>query len=217
MKEDELKDIPTGNGRRIEVVEMEVGQLKEFDGNPRKIRAKKKKELKDSLEMFGDFGIIIIDEKNRIISGHQRVATLVSMHGEQHKVLCKRLVGYSESELKAINIKCNTHAGEWDMEKLAAWQADLHVDLGLDLPDMDAENNKIKGMELVRYEKYDYVMIVCKNEIDYNNLTRMLEIDDKKIVVSRTQRNERKIKCRAIWYHKMPCNLVKKKDEKLEK
>ena len=36
-------------------------------------------------------------------------------------------------ELKAINIKANTHAGEWDMDKLAEWTADLKIDLSLDL------------------------------------------------------------------------------------
>ena len=28
----------------------------------------------------------------------------------------------------------------------------------------------VKDMELIRYEKYDYVLIVCRNEIDYKNL-----------------------------------------------
>ena len=55
------------------------------------------------------------------------------MENPDTQVLCKRLIGYSESELKAINIKANTHAGEWDMDKLAEWTADLKIDLSLDL------------------------------------------------------------------------------------
>lgn len=194
--------------KKIEVCEVRVGDLKDMEGNPRKISSKKKKELRLSFEMFGDFGIIVIDDKNRIVSGHQRCDALVAMYGEDHKVLCKRLVGYSEPELKAINIKCNTHAGEWDMNKLADWTADLHVDLGLELPDKDANNHEIKKMELIRYEKYDYVMIVCRNEIDYLNLTRALGIEGEKVVVSKTSRGERKIKARAIWYDKMKAKIV---------
>ena len=111
--------------KRIEVVEVRVGDLVGMDGNPRKITPKKKKELQRSFEQFGDFGIRVIDEKNRIISGHQSVDALKSVYGEDHITLAKRLVGYSEPELKAINIKANTHAGDWDMDKLAAWSADL--------------------------------------------------------------------------------------------
>ena len=44
-------------------------------------------------------------------------------------VLCKRLIGYSEADLRAINIKDNTHAGEWDLDLLADWTADLTTDL----------------------------------------------------------------------------------------
>lgn len=160
MDESESKE------KRIEVVEMRVGDLVGMDGNPRRISPKKKKELRRSFEMFGDFGIRVIDEKNRIISGHQSVDTLIAMYGEDHVTLCKRLIGYSEPELKAINIKANTHSGEWDLDKLAAWTADLHVDLGLELPQKDADEHTIRKMELIRYEKYDYVMIVCRNEID---------------------------------------------------
>ena len=47
-------------------------------------------------------------------------------------ILCKRLIGYSETELRAINIKDNTHSGDWDMDLLADWTADLTVDLGLE-------------------------------------------------------------------------------------
>lgn len=182
-----------------------------MEGNPRKISKKKKKELQESFEMFGDFGILVIDEKDRLISGRQRCDAMTAVYGEDHIALCKRLIGYSEPELKAINIKCNTHAGEWDMEKLAVWTADLQVKLGLELPQVDANDREIKKMELIRYEKYDYVMIVCRNEIDYLNLTRALGIEDAKILISKTSKNERKIKCRAIWYDQMKSQIQPKK------
>lgn len=200
--------------KRIEVVEVRLGDLVGMDGNPRKISPKKRKELRKSFEMFGDFGIRVIDERNRIISGHQSVDTLIAMYGEDHMTLCKRLIGYSEPELKAINIKANTHAGEWDLDKLAAWTADLHVDLGLDLPEKDVESREMRKMELIRYEKYDYVMIVCRNEVDYLNLVRALGIEGETISIARGKKGDRKIKCRAIWYDKMKANIVPKKNDK---
>ena len=96
-------------GKSIEVVEIPLSELKDDIGNPRKITKKKAKELQESLEQFGDFGIIVIDEHNNIISGHQRVNALKANKGENQTVLCKKLIGYSETELRAINIKANTH------------------------------------------------------------------------------------------------------------
>lgn len=177
-------------GKSIEVVEIPLSELKDDIGNPRKITKKKAKELQESLEQFGDFGIIVIDEHNNIISGHQRVNALKANKGENETVLCKKLIGYSETELRAINIKANTHAGDWDMDKLADWTADFNLNLGFELPQTDPNTDiKIKDMELIRYEKYDYVMIVCRNEIDYLNLTRVLGIDGKKVLVAKE--NER--------------------------
>lgn len=200
------------NEKRIEVVNKPVSVLKDELGNPRKITRKKASELQESLESLGDFGIIVIDENDNIISGHQRVDALQSLYGDDHEVLCKRLVGYSKSELKAINIKANTHSGDWDLDKLAEWTADLHVDLGLDLPNQldPHEDVKIKDMELIPYEKYDYVMIVCRNEVDYMNLTQALGLDGKKVVVCKTKSGHRKIKARAIWYDQMPAMIVPK-------
>lgn len=195
--------------KRIEVVELPVSALKTEFGNPRKpLKKKAKEKLKESLENLGDFGVIVIDENNNIISGHQRVSIL--MDSPDALVLCKRLIGYSESELKAINIKSNTHAGEWDMDKLAEWTADLKIDLSLDLGNLIDKEPKIKDMELIRYEKYDYVMIVCRNEVDYLNLVRSLGIEDKKVLVAKTSTKDRKIKARAIWYDDMKAKITSK-------
>lgn len=120
----------------------------------------------------------------------------------------KRLIGYSEAEKRAINIKDNTHAGEWDLDLLSDWTADLSIDLGLDLQEKNPEERKIKDMELIRYEKYDYVMIVCRNEVDYLNLQRMLGIDGGKVLIAK----RRRIKARAIWYDQIKAQIVPKKE-----
>lgn len=185
---------------------MSVSDLKSGFGNPRKISKKKKEELRESLEAFGDFGLILIDEENNLIAGNQRVAVLREMNPDA-TVLCKKLIGYTESELKAINIKDNTHAGEWDLDVLSEWMADIKLDLGYDdmLKD-ELEDRAIKEMEPVRFEKYDYVVIACRNEIDYNELTRNLGIEGKKVKVAKS----RSIKARAIWYEDIKAQIVPK-------
>ena len=193
--------------KRIEEVHMKVKDLKTGFGNPRKIKKAKKEELRRSLEQNGDFGIILIDEDDNIIGGNQRVAILKEID-ENTEVLCKRLVGYSKSELKAINIKDNTHAGEWDLDALADWTADIGVDLGLDVQEQAPEERTIPEMELIHYEKYNFVLICCRNEIDYNDLIRKLDLEGKKIKIAKT----RKIAARAVWYENIANQIIEKKD-----
>lgn len=198
--------------KRIEVGKMRVGDLKHGFGNPRKISKKKADELKRSMELYGDFGIFLIDEHDNVIGGNQR-SIILARQDPDIMVDVKRLIGYSEAELRSINIMDNTHAGEWDLELLADWTADLNLDLGLDLDNHDPRDRDIEKMELIRYEKYNYVLIVCKNEIDYNDLVRKLGIEGKKIQMTK----KRKIKGRAIWYDQMKAQIVEKKDTDKEK
>lgn len=193
--------------KEISVETLKVSELKNDFGNPRKISKKNREELQKSLEELGDFGLILIDEDNNIIAGNQRVSILKELD-ENTEVLCKRLKGYTNSELKAINIKDNTHSGEWDLDLLADWTADLQIDLGLDFDVEEPEERKIKDMELIHYEKYDYVMIVCRYETDYNDLVRKLGIEDMKVPIT----NKRKIRARAIWYDEMKSQITEKEN-----
>ena len=195
--------------KRIEVCKMKVGDLKHNFGNPRKISKKKAEELERSLDTFGDFGIFLVDEHDNVIAGNQR-SIILARRDPEIEVDVKRLIGYREAELRSINIQDNVHAGEWDLELLADWTADLNLDLGVDLDNSNPEEREVKDMELIRYEKYNYVMIVCKNEIDYNDLVRKLGIEGKKVAITQ----KRKIKARAIWYDQMQAQLVEKTTEK---
>lgn len=194
--------------KRIEVCKMRVGDLKHNFGNPRKISKKKAEELERSMDLFGDFGVFVVDEHNNVIAGNQR-SIILARRDPDIEVDVKKLIGYSEAELRSINIMDNTHAGEWDLELLADWTADLNLDLGIDLNNENPEERKIEDMELIRYEKYNYVMIVCKSEIDYNDLVRKLGIEGRKVAITK----KRKIKARAIWYDQMKAQIVEKPSE----
>ena len=193
--------------KKIEVVRMRVGDIQVGFGNPRRIKKNKRDDLQKSLDTFGDFGLILIDEENNVIAGNQR-SIILTKKDPDIMVDCKRLIGYTDAELRAINIKDNTHAGEWDLDLLADWTADLTVDLGLDMLEKNPDERKIKDIEPIRYEKYDYVMIVCRNEVDYLNLIRALGIDGAKVLVAK----QRRIKARAVWYDDMKAQIVPKED-----
>ena len=196
------------NEKKIEVLTMKAKDIKTGFGNPRKITKKKYDELRKSLENDGDYGIFLIDEHDNVISGNQRLSVIMKMNPET-ELLCKRLIGYTESELRTINIRSNTHAGEWDLGLLADWTADLNIDLGIELNNSNLGDRKLKDMELIRYEKYDYVLLVCRNELDYNELIRKLGIEGAKVKIPGTKRS---IKARAIWYDQIKCQITETKE-----
>lgn len=182
--------------KTIETVEMMVKDIKTGFGNPRKITKKKREELQASMELHGDFGIFVIDENDDVICGNQRLEILNDIDPERI-VLCKKLIGYSEKEKKAINIKDNVHAGEWDLDLLADWTADLaNIDLGVDMNKIAPDERSIEAMELVNYEKYDYIMLAFRDELSFNSVARALGIEDKYNLIGP---KKRKIKARAIW------------------
>ncbi len=190
--------------KRIELrKDVPVSELKFDFGNPRKITKKKKEELRRSMQAYGDFGIIIADEEMNVIGGSQR-ATVIKEDNPDATVDVKVLIGYSEAELRAINIRDNTHAGDWDMDLLAEWTADLNLDLGLDLKPTNPHDAKKKEMELINYEKYNYVLLVCRNELDYNELTRKLGINGAVVKMN----DKKKLKARAIWYDEISAAIV---------
>lgn len=193
-----------GVEKRIELKEGVPVSVLKFDfGNPRKITKKKKEELRRSMQAYGDFGLIITDEHYNVIGGSQR-ATVIKEDNPDATVDVKMLIGYSEAELRAINIRDNTHAGEWDMDLLAEWTADLNLDLGLDLKAVDPAERKKKEMELINYEKYNYVLLVCRSELDYNELTRKLGINGAIVKMN----DKKKLKARAIWYDEIKAAIV---------
>lgn len=194
--------------KEIRTVTLKAIDLKTGFGNPRKISKKKRDELKASLEKFGDFGLFLIDEDNNVIAENQRLSVIMEMNPDQ-ELLCKQLIGYSNAELRSINIEDNVHAGEWDLDLLADWTADLTLDLGIDLDGEDPRDRDIKDMELIHYEKYDYVMIACRNQLDYNTLVRNLGIEGAKVKING---EKRKINARAIWFDQMKADIVPKED-----
>lgn len=191
--------------KRIEIVQRRVGDLKLDFGNPRKIKKQKREDLEESLEKYGDFDIIVINEQNQVIGGNQRV-TILQRKNPDTIVDCKMLIGYTTAELKYVNIKLNSHAGEWDLDELGGWTADLMGSFKLDLekPPKPVEDRSIKEMEPIHYEQYDYVLIACRNELDYNDLVRKLGIEGGQVKVAKS----RHIKGRAIWYDQMKAQII---------
>lgn len=195
--------------KRIEVCRVRVGDLRLDFGNPRKIKKQKREDLEDSLEKYGNFGEIVVNEANQVLGGNQRVE-IYQRKNPDMEVDVKRLIGYTVAEQKYVNIKLNSHAGEWDLEELGDWTADLMGSFKLDLetPPKPVEDRSIKEMEPIHYEQYDYVLIACRNELDYNELVRKLGIEGGQVKVAK----KRHIKGRAIWFDQFKGRILSQEE-----
>lgn len=195
--------------KRIEVCRIRVGDLRLDFGNPRKIKKQKREDLEDSLEKYGNFGEIVVNEENQVLGGNQRVE-IYQRKDPDMEVDVKRLIGYTVAEQKYVNIKLNSHAGEWDLEELGDWTADLMGSFKLDLetPPKPVEDRSIKEMEPIHYEQYNYVLIACRNELDYNELVRKLGIEGGQVKVAK----KRHIKGRAIWFDQFKGRILSQEE-----
>jgi hypothetical protein len=92
----------------------------------------KYERLKQSIQEFGYVEPIIWNQRTgNIVGGHQRFNILVNEQGA--KKIKVSVVDLDETQEKALNIRLNKQAGEWDDEKLAV----LLMDLGDELADIE--------------------------------------------------------------------------------
>lgn len=110
-------------------------QLIGLSYNPRKLTPTKKKKLEQSLKRFGLVDIPVINLDNTVISGNQRMQSLIDL-GRGSVDIDVRVPNrqLSEKEVKEYAIIANTHAGEFDIELLDTHFSDIDFDdLGFDV------------------------------------------------------------------------------------
>lgn len=115
--------------KTIEIIHKKPSELKLTFGNPRKITDKEKAKLKESIEKLGDFGVIVINASNQVISGNQRVQVMQEMDLDV-PVACKQLKGYSIGEQKIINIRANKSSGDFEENELNEWLKEINDEFG---------------------------------------------------------------------------------------
>jgi DNA modification methylase len=131
--------------RDLRVDAASVAALKPHPHNARKHSKKQVQQIAESIRVFGFTNPVLIDDDNRIVAGHGRVAAakLVGMA----EVPTIRLSNLSEAEIRAYVIADNRLAEKagWDRELVATelqYLSDLQIELdvtvtGFDLPEID--------------------------------------------------------------------------------
>jgi len=172
----------------IEQKIVNITEIKENKDNPRKISKSQLERLKLSLQKFPEMMSIreiVVDENMMILGGNMRYRALKEL-GEE-KVPIKIIRGFTEEQKKEFIIKDNNAYGEWDVDLLQTWDIDL-----LNEWDLNVKKNEFQEAEefnnynckypiIPEYgDKYNAIIIVCDNEMDYNFIIENLGINKAK-------------------------------------
>ena len=134
----------------MQLIKININDLKRAEYNPRKELTPEDKEyqkIKNSIQEFGYVEPIIINKDKTIIGGHQRLSVLKDLG--YNEVDCI-VVDIDKTKEKALNIALNKITGEWDLNKLG--------DLLLEL---DSENY---DLELTGFDNYEIENILAPVE-----------------------------------------------------
>lgn len=131
-------------------------KLKPFPGNPRTISKREFDNLCDSLREHGIVQDIVIDEKNRILGGNQRLRALKKCGFNTAPIPCKVVdCKGDETVARKLNLRLNRIHGDFDTEALLLFIKDFSED------DIDAS-----GFDEDEIEELQKLMEDANSELD---------------------------------------------------
>lgn len=153
-----------------------VNELLPYEGNPRQMTEKQKKDLEKSLKKFDLVEIPAIDTDNKIIAGHQRIK-IMQMLGKGEETIDVRVPNrkLTEEEFKEYNLRSNKNVGEWDWDMLANYDERILEDVGFDekelkkitgQDDITEEEPEVEFTEELK-EEHNYIVLYFDNEVDW--------------------------------------------------
>jgi len=179
----------------MKILERKIEELKGADYNPRKLNVRDYRGLRDSLQKFGFLDPVIVNMKegreNVIISGHQRLKAWKELGNDVVPVIELHLDLEDEKEL---NIRMNRSAGMFDFDKLGMmFSKEKLEEIGFNKNELSKiegefqrtlaqfDNTNCEYPIVAKFsEKYDYMLIVCENDMDNLRLRTVLGVDKMK-------------------------------------
>lgn len=173
-----------------------VAELIPADYNPRKISLVKKEELKKSLEKLGMIMPIIINTKNGVIGGHQRLSLLADLSIEDVDVRVPNRP-LTDAEEKEANLTTNISKGEFDWDKLldnfsfdilsTAGFAEKEISDQMDLRNLVGEkeekfdiDQELKNIVVPKVKKGDIFVlnnhrVMCGDSVDLEDVKKLMK------------------------------------------
>ena len=119
-----------------------LGDLIEWDKNPRQLKEHDAEHLKKSLDAFGVADPLIINTDNRIIGGHMRRRIMLKSGYKPDDLVDVRVPEreLTEREAEELAIRLNKNTGDWDFDALANnFELDDLLDWGFDKKELDLD------------------------------------------------------------------------------
>ena len=166
-----------------------LDQLTPLENNPfGKITAEKRRRLEQKLLELGTFEAATIDNDGVLLTFNKRHNLLLGLYGPSYEVTVLAPTGeLTADQRKKIILASNVNEGEWIDDILRQDYDDVLADMGVQLAALDADVEAAAGgakqadpeFPIVAEfsEKYDAVVIVCRNAIDYNFVQEVLGLE----------------------------------------
>ncbi|WP_210521906.1 hypothetical protein [Hymenobacter terricola] len=166
-----------------------LDQLTPLENNPfGRITAEKRRRLEQKLLELGTFEAATVDNDGVLLTFNKRHNLLLGLYGPSYEVTVLAPTGeLTADQRRKIILASNVNEGEWIDEILREQYADVLDDVGLQLAALDADVAAAAGgakeaepeypIVAEFSEKYDAVVIVCRNEIDANFVREVLGLD----------------------------------------
>ena len=123
---------------QINIVQVNVSELKPADYNPRKSSEKETQDLKDSITKFGLLDPIIVngsvERRNVVIGGHFRLRVAKDLGYLQVPVVYIDIPDVEKE--KELNLRLNKNQGSWDLLLLSKFDPGLLRGVGFAHDDM---------------------------------------------------------------------------------
>jgi len=159
-----------------------VKDLVPFEANPRIMTPKANEDLKKSIEKFGLVEIPVINASGVILAGHQRARTMIEL-GEGETEIDVRIPDreLTIAEAEEYLIRSNKNVGDWDWAKIGSFDESILLEAGFSEKDL---RKKIVGEKIVPeveftqelLEKHNFVVLYFDNEIDYLQISSLLDL-----------------------------------------
>ena len=108
------------NGEMMEIIQVQIDQLKHAEYNPRKITPEEFEHIKKSIEKFGLVQPLVVNKavgrEGIVIGGNQRLEVMKKL---EHKTVDVVYVNISDiKKEKELNVRLNKNQAGWDFEIL---------------------------------------------------------------------------------------------------
>ena len=169
-----------------------ISKIRPNPENPRTIKKAKFRKLVESIKSFPqmlELRPVVVDEHMIVLGGNMRLQALKEAGIDEVPVV--KVTDLTEEQKREFIVKDNLPYGEWDVDMLAnEWDLDKLVEWGMSSTELalaeveemvdesEYDNDPIYPIAPRMSEKYDYVMIMAENEIDYVWLKTFFSLSD---------------------------------------